>query len=374
MAPTPIRQNGGVTPLSNNTHSKFLKIDMHTHILPKQWPDLKKKFGYGEWIQLDHFEPGKARMVLNGKNFREIKCNCWSVEDRKRECDKTGVDIQVLSTVPVMFSYSAKPQHTLELARCLNDHIAQVCKDDPKRFVGLCTLPMQSPELAVQELRRCINELGFVGAQIGSHINDWNLDAPELDQFWKACEQLDAAIFVHPWDMENKGRMEKYWFPWLVGMPCETTISICSLIMGGVFERYPKLKVSFAHGGGSFLGTLGRIAHGFNVRPDICALKIKKNPMEYLDRIYVDSLVHDEDTLHLLIKKLGINKVMLGSDYPFPLGEHHPGKLIEECDWLTNEDKEKVLSGNALKFLGIEHKRDMFTKENKEKNVQYKDN
>jgi aminocarboxymuconate-semialdehyde decarboxylase len=150
-------------------------------------------------------------------------------------------------------------------------------------------------------------------------------------------------------------------------------MSICSLIMGGVFERYPKLKVSFAHGGGSFPATLGRIVHGFNVRPDLCALKIKKNPMEYLDRIYVDSLVHDEDTLHLLIKKLGINKVMLGSDYPFPLGEHHPGKLIEECDWLTNEDKEKLLSGNALKFLGIEHKRDMFTKDKKDKSVQYKD-
>ena len=133
--------------------------------------------------------------------------------------------------------------------------------------------------------------------------------------------------------------------------------------MGGVFERYPNLKVAFAHGGGSFPATLGRIAHGFNVRPDLCALKVKKDPSEYLDRIYVDSLVHDEDTLHLLIKKLGISKVMLGSDYPFPLGEHHPGKLIEECDLLTNEDKEKLLSGNALKFLGIENKRDMFVKD-----------
>ncbi|CAG8646777.1 9476_t:CDS:2, partial [Ambispora leptoticha] len=316
------------------------------HILPKHWPDLKKKYGYGGWIQMDHYEPGKARMLLDGKNFREVQCNCWSAEERIRECNAFDVDVQVLSTVPVMFSYSAKPQHTLDLARYLNDHIAQVCAEDPKRFVGLGTLPMQSCELAVGELRRCIIELGLVGIQIGSHINELNLDAPELEPLWEACEELNAAVFVHPWDMENKGRMEKYWFPWLVGMPCETTISICSLIFGGVLERHPKLKVSFAHGGGSFPGTIGRIVHGFNVRPDLCATKITK--------------IHDEDTLKFLIKKMGIDRIMLGSDYPFPLGEHHPGKLIEECDALSDEDKEKLLSGNALKFLGIEDKKDLF--------------
>ncbi|CAH1763466.1 14681_t:CDS:2 [Entrophospora sp. SA101] len=343
--------------------NKFLKIDIHTHILPKHWPDLKKKYGYGGWMQLDHYEQA-TRMLLDGKNFREVKCNCWSADERVRDCNKTGVDVQVLSTVPVMFSYSAKPQHTLDLARYLNDHIAQVCAEDPKRFVGLGTLPMQSPELAAQELRRCINELGLVGIQIGTHINDWNLDAPELEPIWESCEELEAAIFVHPWDMETKGRMEKYWFPWLIGMPCETTISICSLIFGGVLERYPNLKFSFAHGGGSFPATIGRIVHGFNVRPDLCATKIKKSPLEYLGRIQVDSLVHDEDTLKFLIKKIGINKIMLGSDYPFPLGEHHPGKLIENCEWLTDEDKEKLLSGNALKFLGLEGKEEIFSGRN----------
>ncbi|CAG8546154.1 6648_t:CDS:2 [Scutellospora calospora] len=194
------------------TSKKFFKIDMHTyhfffllifekkrHILPKHWPDLKKKYGYGGWVQLNHHEPGKARMIIDGKNFREIQCNCWSADERVRECDNTGVNVQVLSTIPVMFSYSAKPQHTLDLARYLNDHIAQVCDEDPKRFIGLGTLPMQSPELAVQELKRCVNELGLAGIQIGSHVNEWNLDALELDPIWEACNELKVPVFIHPW-------------------------------------------------------------------------------------------------------------------------------------------------------------------------------
>lgn len=225
-------------------------------------------------------------MMLDGENFRTIDCNCWSCEERVLECNAHGVDVQVLSTVPVMFSYWAKPKDTLDLARFLNDHMSQVVASNPKRFIGLGTLPMQDPELAVTELKRCMTELGLRGVQIGSHINNWNLDAPQLDVFWKAAEELGAAIFVHPWDMDQSERMSKYWFPWLIGMPCETTVAICSMIFGGVFERFPNLKVCFAHGGGSFPGTIGRIEHGFQVRPDLCQTMTKVNPLSYLGKFY----------------------------------------------------------------------------------------
>lgn len=334
--------------------SDILTIDIHTHILPKDIPNFKEKFGYGGFIHLDHHKPCCARMMMDDKFFREIESNCWSANDRMSECDEYNVDVQVLSTVPVMFAYWAKPKDCLEVAKFLNDHIAGIVNDFPKRFVGLGTLPMQDPKLAIQELERC-KKIGLKGIQIGTHINEWNLNEPQVFEVFRACQDLDMAVFVHPWDMMGKSSMEKYWLPWLVGMPAETSLAICSMIFGGVFERLPNLRVAFAHGGGSFPATISRIQHGFDVRPDLCAIDNDVPPKNYLGKFWLDSLVHDEAMLNYLIDLVGSDKIALGTDYPFPLGELQPGKLIKESklDIIT---KENLLHNSALNWLKLNKK------------------
>ena len=328
-----------------------LKIDIHTHILPESWPDLRARYGYGGFVCLEHHRPGWARMAVDGKFFREIPSTTWDPAPRLEECDRHRVDVQVLSTVPVMFSYWAKPQDTLDLARLLNDQIAATVAAHPRRFAGLGTLPMQAPDLAVPELERCVRDLGLAGVQIGTHVNGWNLDQPELFPIFAAARDLGAAVFVHPWDMAGKERMPKYWLPWLVGMPAEASLAICSLIFGGVLEKLPGLRIAVAHGGGSFPGTLGRIERGFTVRPDLCAVDNDVNPRRYVDRIYFDSLVHDADTLRFLLKLAGPQRVALGSDYPFPLGEEVAGRLIESMPDLSDATRDRLLAGTALEFL-----------------------
>jgi aminocarboxymuconate-semialdehyde decarboxylase len=328
-----------------------MKIDLHTHILPKDWPNLRDRYGYGGFVQLEHHGPGCARMSIDGKSFREIESNCWDPERRLEDCDRHGVDVQVLSTIPVMFSYWAKPKDTLDLARLLNDRIAEVVRAHPRRFAGLGTLPLQDPDPAVAELERCVRDLGLSGVEIGTHVNGKNLDHPDLFPVLAAAERLDAAVFVHPWDMLAKERMEKYWLRWLVGMPAETCLAICSVVFGGLLDRLPRLRIAFAHGGGSFPGTIGRIDHGFHARPDLCALDTKASPRSYLGRFFLDSLVHDADALRTLLRLVGPERIALGSDYPFPLGEDEPGRLIESLPELTPESRERMLAGTALEFL-----------------------
>lgn len=303
---------------------------------------------------MDHHKTGCARMMKDSQFFREVGSNLWDPEIRCNEYDTFGIDVQVLSTVPVMFSYWAKPEHALDLSKLLNDHIASIIDDQPGRFIGLGTLPMQDPSLAVSELERCVKELGLSGVQIGTNINGLNLNDDSLFEVFESAESLNTAIFIHPWYMMGEKEMNQYWLPWLVGMPAETSRAICSMIFGGVFERLPNLRVAFAHGGGAFPATIGRIDHGFNVRPDLCAIDNDKLPSTYLGKFWVDSLVHDRTALSYLISKIGMEKIALGTDYPFPLGELEPGSLINKMNDLSADNRDMLFSRNALNWLGID--------------------
>ncbi len=252
-----------------------------------------------------------------------------------------------------MFSYWAKPADALDLSKILNDHISEVVNQYPDRFLGLGTLPMQAPDLAARELERC-KSLGLAGVEIGTHVNDWNLNAPEVFTVFQAAADMDQAVFVHPWDMMGQERMPQYWLPWLVGMPAEASLAIGSMIFGGVFERLPDLRVCFAHGGGAFPMTVGRFARGFEARPDLCAVDNDVDPRSYLGKFSVDSLVHDAGALKYLLNVMGENRVVFGSDYPFPLGEESPGHLLDSMPDLSDAVRRKISHDNAVEFLGLD--------------------
>jgi aminocarboxymuconate-semialdehyde decarboxylase len=350
-----------------------MTIDLHTHILPRTWPSWTARSGYAGWIELAHDTPGGgcARMCrttsVDGSTppqfFRAVDPNLWDPAARLAEMDRCGVAAQVLSTVPVMFSHWASPADAYDLHRLLNDHIAEVCRAHPTRFHGFAAVPMHDPALACRELERAVlpadrGGLGLRGVQIGTNIAGRNLDDPGVGEVLALAARLGACVFVHPWDMLAPERMERYWMPWLVGMPCETTIAMMSVLFGGVLERLRDLRIGFAHGGGSFPGTLGRIVHGFEARrdlfPDTCC-----DPREYLGkadrpaRVWVDSLVHDDEALRLIVRLFSARRVCCGSDYPFPLGESVAGDLIRAAAWATPHEREAMQAGAAREFLGL---------------------
>lgn len=333
----------------------MLKIDMHTHILPEKLPNFAEKFGYGDFIYLMHNQDGSANMMQGDKFFRRIQPNCWDGALRIKEYEQFKTQVQVVCTIPVMFSYWAKGRDAKALSEFLNDDIAELCEKYPQNYLGLGTLPMQDTEEAIKELERC-KKIGLLGVQIGSNINDLNLSEPQFFPIFEAAQELDMAIMIHPWNMMGMESMRKYWLPWLVGMPAETSRAACSLIFGGVLERLPRLRVCFSHAGGSFLPTIGRIEHGYNCRPDLVAIHNNVNPRQYIGDFWVDSITHDAKLLEYILDMQGSKRVMLGSDYPFPLGDLEIGAFIEEMG-LPDNALEDIFANAALEWLNIDRSR-----------------
>ncbi|UJL45588.1 amidohydrolase [Virgibacillus sp. NKC19-16] len=329
-----------------------LKIDFHTHIISEEFLDLAEKYGDDRWPILEKTCDCGANIMIKGKKFREITDQAWDAEKRLKDMDEEGIDIQVLSPIPVTFSYWSDPEQGLEMATFQNDFIASIAKENPKRFIGLGTVPLQDVDIAIKEMKRAVHDLGLKGVQIGSNVNGKNLDDPELERFFEAANEQGVPLFVHPWETLGGERMPRHNFMYMVGMPSETALAAGSIIMSGMLDKYTNLKICFAHGGGSLPYLLPRMDKGWNVWPQI--RKTEKPPSHYAKLLYYDSLVYDENNLQFMIDRFGVDQIIAGSDYPFLLREVPSGKVVDQLTTLSDGEKDQIHGLNALQFLNLD--------------------
>ncbi|MDC0759367.1 MULTISPECIES: amidohydrolase family protein [Brevibacillus] len=328
-----------------------MRVDFHTHIIPEDVPNLAERFHGERWPVLHRTCTCGANIMVGGKVFREVTDQVWDPQKRIHDMQREGVDMQVLSPIPVTFSYWAPAAEAEVMARIQNDFIAETVNQHPNHFIGLGTVPLQDTEVAIREMDRCMHELGLRGIEIGTNVNGNNLDDPGLIPFFEMCQTWDVPLFVHPWETLGRERMPRHNLMYTVGMPSETALAAASLILGGVIEKFPRLKICFAHGGGSFPYILPRLDQGWKVWPHLRLTD--QPPSVYAKQFYFDSLTYDPLNIPYMMKRFGEDRIMMGSDYPFLLRETPPGDVIDHTLELTDGQKRALLGENALRFLNI---------------------
>ncbi|GAB2828262.1 amidohydrolase family protein [Actinocorallia aurea] len=320
-------------------------IDVHAHYVPRGWPALP-----GENApRLEVRSEREAMIMVGSQEFRKITAEAWDPDVRLADMDADDVARQVVSPTPVFFGYGDAPGDAAKVARIFNE-LALEITDASDRLIPFCQVPLQDTDAACAELERAVAD-GHAGVEIGNHVGDRDLDDAGIRTFLQHCASLDVPVFVHPWDMPSAPRLDRWMAQWLTGMPAETHLSILALVLGGVFDEVdPRLRICFAHGGGSFAYWLGRVDNAWRERHDVIGTSAHP-PSHYVDRFSVDSVVFTEPSLRLLVDTLGASQVMVGSDYPYPLGERPVGRVVRDAAFLTEENRDLILRGNAERFL-----------------------
>ncbi|MDO4249034.1 MAG: amidohydrolase family protein [Neisseria sp.] len=330
-----------------------MMIDIHAHFFPPVSEEQAMRLNpkTAPWLKIK--DDGKTgNIILDGRDFRPVYDALWSAERRVEELDKQNVDLQIICATPVLFAY-AEPisEKVVEWNRLMNDLAIEMCNYAPNRLKTLAQVPLQDIDEACKELSRAKN-IGHIGVQIGNHVGLKNLDDEGILTFLHHCADENMPVFIHPWDMMGKERMPKWMLQWLVSMPAETQLGVLSLILSGALEKLPEsLKICFAHGGGSFPYLIGRVDNAWQHR-DIVREDCPKLPSSYLNRVWVDSAVFDPLALRFLVDKMGADKIMLGSDAPFPLGEKKIGYLVKNSG-LAVDIQQNILHGNAKQFFNL---------------------
>jgi aminocarboxymuconate-semialdehyde decarboxylase len=319
-------------------------IDVHTHVVPDGWPDLGAP---GDpWLRRDSVT--EATIMLGDRVFRRVSDACWNADTRLADMDADGVDVQVVLPTPVFFGYDRAPADGARVAAVFNDLALAIAGQAPDRLLPFCQVPLQDPEAACRELERCVED-GHRGVEIGNHVGDADLDSAGVQEFLQHCASLRVPVFVHPWDLPASPRLDRWMQQWLVGMPAETHLSLLGLALSGAFDRLPAdLRIAFAHGGGSFAFWLGRADNAWHERRDLVGADSEHPPSAYARHVYVDSVVFSDPALRLLCEVFGPDRILLGSDYPYPLGERPAGAAVRR---LPEPDRTTVLSLAPAAFL-----------------------
>ncbi|MFO1323061.1 MAG: amidohydrolase family protein [Burkholderiales bacterium] len=327
-------------------------IDIHAHLFPRiAREDAAAADPRAPWLAVQ--DGARGRIMIGDKPFRPVDAGLWDPRVRLAWMDAAGIDVQLVCATPVMFGYAWDAVRAASWAARMNDLAVEFCAADPARLKPLAQVPLQDIDAACREATRA-RTAGHVGIQIGNHVGTKSLDDPGILDFLRHCAAERLPVLVHPWDMMGDERMAKWMLPWLVAMPAETQLSILSLILSGAFERLPRdLELVFAHGGGSFAWLLGRVDNAWRNR-DVVRADCPQPPSSYCDRFLVDSAIFDAGALRLLVDVMGPDRVLLGTDAPFPLGEQAPGELVANTFAADAGIRERILAGNARRVFALD--------------------
>ena len=325
-------------------------IDTHTHILAEETIGLLQREAPSLNLKLTPIDAEAAVLEVAGTPYRPFPRGGFDIARRLADMDKAEIDVHVLSASPQTYLYGQEPALGAACAALQNDQIASHIKAHPDRFMGIATLPMQAPEKAAEELTRAVRRLGLRGAMFGSNVRGKNLDDPSFEPLWAAAAELGAFLFIHPANVAGADRLKSYYLGNLIGNPLDTTIAAASLVFGGVLERHPKLKVLLVHGGGFVPYQAGRWVHGWHVRSEP-KVNIKRSPEPWLDRFYYDTILHAKPALEFLIASAGADHVLLGSDYPFDMGNLDCVARVEALA-IPPAERDLILGGYADRVLG----------------------
>jgi aminocarboxymuconate-semialdehyde decarboxylase len=326
-------------------------IDVHTHVVPENFPPYAGTGRDVPWPAMAEAHACHRHVMLSGKVYRTVSDGCWSVPRRVEDMNEMRVARQVLSPMPELLSYWLPLEDAKVLVRYLNDQIAAMVERAPQRLVGLGAVPLQALDAALSELEYALKTLKFAGVEIASHVNGTSIGDPKFEPFFAAAAEMGASIFVHALRPAGQDRIVGPFSEQAVCFPGDIALACASMITGGVAARHPGLRIAFSHGGGAMAMLLPRLVHAWQMTPK-AKEALKESPAATARRFFYDHLVFDPAAARLLIERFGASQIMVGSDYPFVMGDRDPVGALERLE-LDDDAHYAVSAGNALRFLGL---------------------